>query len=47
MVLSVKSIKHFKSLKYHVVVIKHYFFLVFVTSVEGQLKKYLRKKNQL
>ena len=31
----------------YVNVIKHYFFLVFVTSVEVKMKKYLKKKNQL
>ena len=27
--------------------IKHYFFLAFVVSVEVKMKKYLNKKNQL
>ena len=45
--LSLKSIKNLKSLKYHIFVIKNYFFLVFVTRVEMKVKKYLRKKNKL
>ena len=46
-VLSVKSINNLKSLKYHIFVIKHYFFLVFVTNLEVKINKYLWKKNQL
>ena len=46
-VLSGKSIKNFKSLKYYIFVIKHCFFLVFVARVEAKMKKYLKKKNQL
>ena len=46
-VLSGKSIKNFKSLKYYILVIKHCFFLVFVARVEAKMKKYLKKKNQL
>ena len=46
-VLSGKSIKNFKSLKYYIFVIKHCFFLVFVARVEPKMKKYLKKKNQL
>ena len=46
-VLSVKSIKNLKSIKYHIFIIKHYFFVVFVTSVEVKMNKYLWKKNQL
>ena len=42
-----KSMKYLKRLKYHIFVIKHYFFSVFVTSVEVKINKYLRKKNQL
>ena len=40
-VLSVKSINNLKSLKYHIFVIKHYFFLVFVTNLEVKINKYL------
>ena len=36
-----------KRIKYHIFVIKHYFFLVLVTNVEVKMLKYLRKKNQL
>ena len=39
--------KEFKSLKYQLFAIKHYFFLVHVTGVESKIKKYLRKKNPL
>ena len=46
-VLSVKSIKNLKSLEYHIFVIKHYFFLLFITSAEMKMKRYLKKKNQL
>ena len=46
-VLSGKSTKNFKSLKYYILVIKHCFFLVFVARVEAKMKKYLKKKNQL
>ena len=45
-VLSVKSIKNLKSLKY-IFVIKHYLFLVFVTSVEVKMKKYLMKTKSI
>ena len=34
--LSVKSIKNLKSLNYHIFLIKYYFFLVFITSMEGE-----------
>ena len=33
--------------KIHIFVIKHYLFLVFVTSVEVKMNKHLEKKNQL
>ena len=46
-VLSAKNITNLKSLKYHLFKIKHDFVLVFVTSVEVKMKKYLGKKNQL
>ena len=45
--LTVKIIKNLKDLKHHIFAIKHYFFLVFVTSVEVKMNKYLWKKNQL
>ena len=35
--ICVKSIKNLKNLKYHVFVIKHYFLLVFVISVKGNV----------
>ena len=35
------------SSKYHIFVIKHYFFLVSVTSLVVKINKYLWKKNQL
>ena len=40
-------IKNLKSLKYLLFAIKHYFCLVFVTSVEVKMNKYLWKNNQL
>ena len=46
-VLIVKSIKNLKILECHIFVRKHYFFLVFVTSVELKMKKYLKKTNQM
>ena len=46
-VVSVKSIKNSKSLKYHIFMIKHNCFIVFETSTEVKMKKYLKKKNQL
>ena len=46
-VLSAKSTKNFKSLKYHIIFIKHYFFLVFVLSVEVKMNKYSWKNDQL
>ena len=39
-----KKMQNLKSLKDH---IKHYFFIIFVTSVEVMINKYLGKKNQL
>ena len=39
-----KSIKKLKSLKYHIFAIKHYFFLVFLASVEVKIKKYLKQE---
>ena len=36
-----------KAKKCHIFVIKHYFFLGLVTSVEVKLKEHFRKKNQL
>ena len=41
--LTAKSIKNFKNLEYHILVIKHYFFLAFVTTVEVKMKKHLKK----
>ena len=46
-VLSVKSVKNLKSLKYHIFTIKHYFFLVSVTNVEVKTKEKLSNKYQL
>ena len=40
-----KKYKYLKSLKYHIFVIKHFLYLVFLTSVKVEMKKYLRKKN--
>ena len=45
-VKSVKITKNFKNLKYHIFVIKHYFFLVFVMSIKVKIKNYLKKKNR-
>ena len=45
--LTAKSIKNFKNLEYHILVIKHYFFLAFVTTVEVKMKKHLKKKDLL
>ena len=45
--INCKKYKEFKKLKYHIFVTKHYFFLVFVTSVEMKMKIYLKKKNPL
>ena len=45
--LTAKSIKNFKSLEFDVLVIKHYFFLAFVTTVEVKMKKHLKKKDLL
>ena len=42
-----KKHKEFKEPKLSYIVVKYYFFLVFVTTMEVQMKKYLRKKNQL
>ena len=43
-----KKYKEFKKPKIsYIFVAKHFFFLVFVTSVEGKMNKYLWKKNQL
>ena len=42
-----KKYKQFKKTKISCICDKNYFFLVFVTSVEMKMKKYLRKKNQL
>ena len=42
-----KGVKDFKNLKYHIFVIKHYFFLVFVISVKVKMEKYLKKNNHL
>ena len=39
--------KNLENLKYHIFLIKNYFFVVFVISVEVKMKKYLKKKNQL
>ena len=39
--------KKFKEPELSYIVVKYYFFLVFVTTMEVQIKKYLRKKNQL
>ena len=44
-VFVVKSIKNLNSLKYHIFAIKHYFFLVFVTSAEMNMKKYLKNQS--
>ena len=46
-VLIVKGINNLKSLKYHIFVMKYYFFAVFVLCVEVKMKKYLKKKNHL
>ena len=46
-VLRAKSIKNLKILKQHILFIKHYFLLVFVTSAEVKMNKYLTKNNQL
>ena len=35
---------NFKNLKYHVFVIKHYLFLVFVTSVEVKMEKIFKEE---
>ena len=40
-----KSIKNSKGLKYHIFLIKHYFVLVIVTSVDEKMKKKLKKMN--
>ena len=45
--LSLKSIKNLKCLKYHTFVIKHCFFLIFVTNKDGDEKIFKKKKNQL
>ena len=45
--LIVKGINNLKSLKYHIFVMKYYFFAVFVLCVEVKMKKYLKKKNHL
>ena len=44
-VLNVKNIKILNSIRYHIFVIKHYLFLVFVIDLEMKIKKYLRKKS--
>ena len=45
--LTTKSIKNFKSLEFDILVIKHFFFLAFVTTVEVKMKKHLKKKDLL
>ena len=45
--LTAKSIKNLESLESHIFVIKHYFFLAFVSTVEVKMKKYLKKKDLL
>ena len=46
--LYVVSIESLKNLKYQLFVIKHYFFVAFVTNMEVKIKKYLKtKKNKL
>ena len=46
-VLSGKSIKNFKSLKYYIFVIKHCFFLVFVARVECEDEKIFKKEESI
>ena len=41
------STENFKNLKYHRSQKKHYFFLLFAVSARMNMKKYLKKKNQL
>ena len=45
--LIAKSIKNFKSLEFDILVIKHFFFLAFATTVEVKMKKHLKKKDLL
>ena len=42
-----KEGEEIKSLNYRIFLIKQYFFLVFLTSVEVKMNKYLKKNNQL
>ena len=42
-----KECEEIKSLNYRIFLIKQYFFLVFLTSVEVKMNKYLKKNNQL
>ena len=47
-VLSVKKgIKNLKNIKHHIFVIKHYFFLVFVTNVEVKMEKIFKEEESI
>ena len=42
-----KKYKELNSWKYHIIVIKYYFFLVFLRSVEVKMNNHLWRENQL
>ena len=47
-VLSVKKgIKNLKNLKHYIFVIKHYFFLVFVTNAEVKMEKIFKEEESI